>query len=81
MSVLPPVLGKHGSEARRGRWSLVEVAPIPDFSVRRMTRSADEASGYKPTSAIPTKASALRRPRAKKAKSSSDDPEDHEDAA
>ena len=81
MSVLPPVLGKRGREARRGRRSLVAVAPIPYFSVRRMTRSAAKASGYKPTSSIPTKTSALRRPRAKKAKPSVDDSDDHEDAA
>ena len=75
------MLGKRGREARRDRRSLVTVAPIPDFSVRRMTRSATKASGYKPTSAIPIKTSALRRPRAKKAKVSSDEPEEHEDAA
>ena len=41
-----------------------------------MTRSSAKASGYKPTSKIPIKASDLRHPRAKKAKVIVDDPKE-----
>jgi len=78
MFILPAMLGKHGGEARCGSRSSVVVASTPDFSIRRMTRSAAKASGYKPSSAILIKVAPLRRPRAKKAKVVVDAPEPEE---
>lgn len=64
VSQTPPVLGKR--TRNRGRHSTQLVAPVPDFSTRRMTRSCAKLAGFKPTSTIPLKPLALRRPCAKK---------------
>lgn len=63
----PPVSAKRGRGCPR-KSATPLVAPAPDFSTRRMTRSAAKLNGFKPASVLQVKSRSLRQSCAKQAK-------------